>query len=200
MADLAGSKGYAEKAQRYAADYESVTFEKVHNPVRRFYPAAPARVLDIGAGTGRDAVALSALGYQVDAVEPTAAMREQALLHHPQAQVNWIDDGLPALAQVIRTARQYDLILLTAVWMHLLPGEREQAMRNCACLLAAAGVLSLSLRHGPVPPERHMFDVPDDETLALGEQCGLRRLHYKVYKKDTLGRDQIFWSYLVFTK
>lgn len=200
MVEIAGSKGYAEKAQRFAADYESVTFEKVHNPVRGFYPGAPATVLDIGAGTGRDAAALAALGYQVDAVEPTAAMQEQGRLHHGDAAINWITDSLPELASVRASAKQYDLILLTAVWMHLLREERLPAMQHCASLLARHGVMSMSLRHGPVSEERHMFDIPDDETIALARSCRLQLLYHKAYKNDTLGRDNISWSYAVFRK
>lgn len=200
MVEVAGSKGYAEKAQRFADDYESVSFEKVHNPVKGFYPGAPATVLDVGAGAGRDAAALAALGYQIDAVEPTAAMREQALLRHPQAKVNWIEDSLPDLATVTASGRKYDLILLTAVWMHLLPEERLPAMQHCSSLLARNGIMSMSLRHGPVPSERHMFDIPDEETISLARECGLQLLYHKVYKNDTLGRQDIFWSYAVFRK
>jgi len=200
MVEIAGSKGYAEKAQRFAADYESVTFEKVHNPVRGFYPGAPAKVLDIGAGTGRDAAALAALGYQVDAVEPTAAMREQGNLHHADAGINWIADSLPDLALVRASGKQYDLILLTAVWMHLQEQERLPAMQHCAALLGRNGIMSMSLRHGPVPPERHMFDIPDKETIALAHTCGLQLLYQKSYKNDTLGRNDISWSYAVFRK
>src|SRR5690606_11779344 len=120
----------------------------------------------------RDAAALAALGYQVDAVEPTAAMREQGDLHHADTAINWIADSLPELTLVRASGKQYDLILLTAVWMHLLEQERLPAMRHCAGLLARNGIMSMSLRHGPVPAERHMFDIPDDETIALARTCG----------------------------
>ena len=200
MVEIAGSKGYAEKAQQFAADYESVTFEKVHNPVRGFYPGAPANVLDIGAGTGRDAAALARLGYRVDAVEPTSAMREQADLRHADAKINWIADSLPDLSTVRASGKHYDLLLLTAVWMHLLAQERMPAMQHCVSLLARNGIMSMSLRHGPVPAERHMFDIPDEETISMAQECGLQLLYHKVYKNDTLGRQDIFWSYAVFRK
>ncbi len=40
---------------------------------------APARVLDVGAGTGRHAIPLAAMGYRVTAVEPSRAMRQMLL-------------------------------------------------------------------------------------------------------------------------
>ncbi|SCG08174.1 hypothetical protein GA0115255_123563 [Streptomyces sp. Ncost-T6T-2b] len=53
--------GYAEAADALAVQYEQVTFEDVHRDVLHLLPSAPARILDVGAGTGRDAAALAAL-------------------------------------------------------------------------------------------------------------------------------------------
>lgn len=48
-----------------------MTFEEAHGGVLDLLPPAPARGLDVEAGTGRDAAALARRGYQVVAVEPT---------------------------------------------------------------------------------------------------------------------------------
>jgi hypothetical protein len=58
--------------------------------------------------------------------------------------------------------------------MHLDAPERRVAMRPLAALLAPGGVLVLSLRHGPVPAGRRMFEVSAEETIALAQACGLR--------------------------
>ncbi|MGK5094409.1 methyltransferase domain-containing protein [Deltaproteobacteria bacterium TL4] len=55
------------------------------------------KTLDIGAGTGRDAAWLVRQGLSVFAVEPVAAMRQQAEVFHPEAGIHWIDDTLPHL-------------------------------------------------------------------------------------------------------
>ena len=55
-------------------------------------------MLDVGAGTGRDAAWLARLGHEVVAVEPSAAMRAEAERRHPAARIRWIDDRLPGLA------------------------------------------------------------------------------------------------------
>ena len=49
-------------------------------------------------------------------------------------------------------------------------------MPRVAKLLRAEGVLALSLRHGPVPPGRRMFEVTADETIGLAQTEGLRLL------------------------
>ncbi|MFH8882192.1 hypothetical protein [Streptomyces californicus] len=56
--------GYAEAADALAVQYEQVTFDEVHRDVLHLLPAASARVLDVGAGTGRDATAPAARGYR----------------------------------------------------------------------------------------------------------------------------------------
>ena len=43
-----------------------------------------------------------------------------------------------------------------------------------ASLLAAHGTLIMSLRHGPVPRGRRMFEVTAEETIGLANKAGLR--------------------------
>ena len=64
--------------------------------------------------------------------------------------------------------------MLTAVWMHLDEAQRRQAMPNLASLLRAGGVMIMTIRHGPVPPGRRMFEIPADETIRLAEMQDLR--------------------------
>ncbi|MDH6550225.1 ubiquinone/menaquinone biosynthesis C-methylase UbiE [Streptomyces sp. SAI-041] len=56
---------YAESAERLGRVYESVSFEDVHGALLDLLPPAPARVLDVGAGTGRDAVRWHAVALQL---------------------------------------------------------------------------------------------------------------------------------------
>lgn len=56
---VAGTAGYGEASDLLADQHESVTFAEVHREVLHPFPARPSRVLDLGAGTGRDAAALS---------------------------------------------------------------------------------------------------------------------------------------------
>ena len=73
-----------------------------HGPVLHLLPTVPSDVLDIGAGTGRDAAALAGMGHRVVAVEPTVALRDRAALLHPSPRIEWIEDYLPRLARLRR--------------------------------------------------------------------------------------------------
>ena len=68
---------------------------------------------------------------------------------------------------------RYDVVMLTAVWMHLDERQRAHAMPGVASLLRRGGKMIMSLRHGPVPPGRRMFEVSAAETAALAEAHGL---------------------------
>ncbi|MFH8348228.1 class I SAM-dependent methyltransferase [Streptomyces sp. NPDC018045] len=191
---------YARAAGALSERYESVRFEDVHRDFLPLLPAAPARVADIGAGTGRDAAALAARGHDVLAVEPVAELRAVARRLHPSPAVRWLADSLPALARLAGESGSFDAILLSAVWMHLEEQDRPPAMRRLHDLLAPGGRLFLTLRHGPPPRDRRMYDIPAPETVALARQHALRLLHLGDDGADQLGREEIHWTGLAFEK
>lgn len=165
--------GYAEEADDLLVRYEKMQFAEIYERVRNLFPHAPGRVLDIGAGTGRDAAGFVELGYTVTAVEPVAEMREGAKRLHPSPDIEWIDDHLPDLSRIADRKGQYDIVILSAVWMHLDAAERPTALPIIAALMKPGAVLVMSLRHGPVPEGRRMFDVSAEETTLLAAREGL---------------------------
>ncbi|MGH7059211.1 MAG: class I SAM-dependent methyltransferase [Stellaceae bacterium] len=166
--------GYAQEAEALLERYESIAFADVHRTVLHLFPRSAGRVLDIGAGTGRDAAAFAALGHRVVAVEPTGELRSRATALHPSPLIEWLDDSLPELVVLRGREERFDLVMLTAVWMHLDAGERRRAMPKVASFLGPAGAMVMSLRHGPVPPGRRMFEVSAAETIGLAQNAGLR--------------------------
>jgi SAM-dependent methyltransferase len=199
---IPGIDGYAGEAEELLRRYEAMPFADLHRHNLHLIPKAPARVLDIGAGTGRDAAAFAALGHQVVAVEPTGALREGARLLHPSPSIDWVDDGLPDLNQLRTRNQVFDLVMMTGVWMHLDADERRRAMPNVASLMRPGGVLIMSLRHGPVPAGRRMFEVTGQETIGLAEQAGLRLVQN--LRAPSIGehnrRAGVTWTHLAFVK
>jgi SAM-dependent methyltransferase len=194
-----GTAGYGESAQALAQQYESLAFEQVHRDILPLLPVLPGRALDIGAGTGRDAAALARRGWRVVAAEPTPEMREIARRLHADADIDWVDDALPELAHIGAHEGRFDLVLLTAVWMHLDAAERVQAMPRVAALVAPGGLVAMSLRHGPVPPGRRMFEVSAKETIDLAASVGLDLLGQEE-RPDGRGRGDVTWSFLRFRR
>jgi SAM-dependent methyltransferase len=196
---VSGTEHYADEAPELLKRYESISFADAQAPVLQLIPPAPGRALDIGAGTGRDAAGLVALGYSVLAVEPTEELRRGAALLHPSPMIEWLDDSLPDLVGVRARQEEFDLIMLTAVWMHLDEGQRQRAMPNVSALVRNGGIVIMSLRHGPIPPGRRMFEVSAEETITLARRsrlfCILNR-----EAEASLRQHGVSWTRLGFQK
>src|SRR5260370_42535697 len=169
---VSGTEHYSEEAPDLLKRYESISFADAHRSVIHLFPIAAGRILDIGAGTGRDAAGFAAMWHRVVAVEPTEELRRGAMAVHPSPLIEWVDDSLPDLATSLERDEQIDVVMLTAVWMHLDAQQRRRAMRNVAALVRESGVMMISLRHGPGPSGRRMFEVSADEAIRPAQPLG----------------------------
>jgi len=193
---MASIPHYEQHAARLAEQYESLPFPDVHADLVDLLPAPGTTVLDVGAGSGRDAAWFAANGYDVVAVEPSDAMRTQAQALHPSSRIHWLSDSLPDLANVRRLGLSFDLILLSAVWMHVPPAARQRALRKLATLLAPKGRIAISLRLGAPDTERAMYEVSLPELAGLAQQFGLRIVR-TTDSQDRLGRRDVSWTNVV---
>jgi len=198
---IPGTEGYAEQAAELVEQYESVPFIEKHQAVLHLLPTRPCRVLDIGAGTGADASWFAGEGHSVVAVEPTGEFRQAGMALHPSPLIEWVDDCLPGLEVTRRRMQRFDLICLSAVWMHLNEQERRLAMPNVVSLLAENGVILMSLRHGPIPSGRRMFEVTAEETTRLARSHGLQTV-LSTRTQSTLLQNRLAgveWSRMAFS-
>ncbi|KWF57396.1 class I SAM-dependent methyltransferase [Burkholderia pseudomultivorans] len=200
--NVSGTEGYTEQAPILVERWRAISFAEHHAPILPLVPKAPCRVLDIGAGIGTDAAGFAAMGHAVVAVEPVDALRAAGIALHRSASIEWLDDSLPDLAVLRTRYASFDCVMLSAVWMHLDADERRRAMPNVAALLADGAMLAMTLRHGPVPDGRRMFDVSADETVQLARMHGLRvamNEHTGSVQRDNRHM-AVMWSRLVFVK
>jgi len=151
---------------------------------------------------GRDATLRDSQSWDTlsTAVEPTAELRTRAAELHPSPRIEWLDDSLPALSYVSTRGITFDIVMLTAVWMHLDEQQRQSAMPKVAALVRPGGVMMLSLRHGPVPAGRRMFEVTSDETTSLAKLNGMNCVHHLEDRDTRLRRPGVWWDRLVFIK
>ncbi|MGB9109743.1 MAG: class I SAM-dependent methyltransferase [Telluria sp.] len=193
---MASIPHYEQHASRLVEQYESLSSREVHAGLLDMLPPAGATVLDVGAGSGRDAAWLAGRGYDVVAVEPSDAMLAHARKLHPSNRIHWLSDSLPDLANVRRLGLSFDLILLSAVWMHIPPAARHRSLRKLATLLAPKGRIAISLRLGPPDSERAMYEVSLPELSSLAQQFGFRIVHTN-HSEDKLGRGEVSWTNVV---
>jgi 2-polyprenyl-3-methyl-5-hydroxy-6-metoxy-1,4-benzoquinol methylase len=192
---------YSNAAAKLAERYESMT----SSVSRYFHTAFPegARLLDIGAGSGRDLVRLLSPGYDAYGVEPSEEMRTQALALHPELRARLDAGALPDLGHPFSGG--FDGVLCSAVLMHL---SREQvfdavfAIRN---VLHEGGGLLLSIPSARPDLDTNHRDtsgrlftpLPADYLELLLERLGFQ-LVGKWTSEDGLGREGYVWCTLLF--
>jgi SAM-dependent methyltransferase len=190
---------YDEQATRLAESYEALVFEDVHPfLVKLLYDASGRRILDVGSGTGRDAAWMINAGHSVTAVEPSEKMLSLAKTIHANLAIEWKRDSLPNL-ETIPTGRNFDVIVLSAVWMHVHPSDRSTAFSKLVSLLDENGTIYMTLRIGPSDPERSIFEISIEEVADLAKDHGLE-IHVVTESPDLLSRDEIEWKAVTFTQ
>ena len=201
-AQVSGTEGYADEAEELLRRYESIRAADAHRAVLHLIPTTPGSVVDIGSGTGRDAAWFASQGHRVVAVEPTDAMRIPAMALHPSPRIEWLNDSLPDLALLLARREKFDVVMLSAVWMHLDEAQRRQAMPNLAALVRAGGGVIMTIRHGPVPVGRRMFEISAEETIELARIQDLQpMLNVRSESSQEQNRAAgVTWTNLAFVK
>ncbi len=199
---------YNKNASNLADLYLSKSFEQVHEPwldwLVPILDKTNARILDLGAGAGRDSKYMAEQGSLnnvcITAVEPAQMLAELGKKQTQGLNVHWLQDALPDLNIITKQQNGFDLILLSAVWMHIPDSEREPSIHKLSDLLKPDGKLVISLRHGPCGDERKMFEVFAEQLVLLGRSVGLSPVLVTEKNSDVMGREAIHWQTVVFTK
>lgn len=190
--------GYDACGFELADRYERLRAEDVHAVFLDLLPPGTDRLaLDIGAGSGRDAAWLRRSGFEVVAVEPAKAMREAGMTRHGDEAIRWLDDRLPALTATHKLGLAFDVILLSGVFMHVQPDQRQRAFRKIATLLKPGGRLLISVRNGSGSPTRPMWPVPRGELETYARSHGLAIMQI-AEGKDRQGREDVQWTTYAF--
>ncbi|MCG7574091.1 class I SAM-dependent methyltransferase [Phaeobacter sp. CNT1-3] len=189
----AGIEFYDSHAAALADSYEAISFEDAYPFLVTTLSADSVSILDIGSGTGRDASWLARHGHKVVAAEPSASMRKIAEAIHPDDAIEWIDARLPELENTRLKPNSFDIVLASAVWMHIPPEQRKASLLRIGELLSDGGRAFVSLRIGPQDEDRGMHEVNASEFEDTAEQAGFELFSHGDFD-DLLGRAQISWK------
>lgn len=194
---------YHRHAKVLATCYQQVSPRTVHGDwlalLEHWLTKSPRLMLDVGAGSGRDAAFLAALhpAHRVVAVEPCEELARIGTSYSAKHSVTWRNASLPALTGVDGS---FALILLSAVWMHLSPEVRPQALIRLRELFAPDGYLVISLRlviSEEDQRERAMYAVSAEELCQLAAVHEMPVLFTSTAKGDALLRLDLLWQTLI---
>ena len=193
--DSRAIRWYDHHGRDAATQYETVDPAQLYAGIDAFLRKEPGLILDVGAGSGRDAAWLAARGHRVIAVEPSRTMREYAAQYHQHPHIEWVNDELPALAQIYRRNYVFDCVFVNAVWMFIPPRERARAFRKLVDLLKPGGVLLITVQLAGADDERGKYAVDAGEIPQLASAHGLL-VERDAQAGDQLGR-ALVWQQLV---
>ena len=199
MNNISGTQGYSSNVQRFIKSTLEIPFEVLHKDFLAFLPTTKSRVLDLGAGIGRDAHALAKEGHLVFAVEPLNEFRNAGKELFKAEKIHWVDDALPHLKTLEKLT--FDFVLISGVWHHLNEKEQKIALKKIASLLNDKGKLAISLRNGPAGAGSHIFPTEGLKIQSWAEDLGLKTLlHLKNQDSLMKNKTAVKWARLVFEK
>jgi 2-polyprenyl-3-methyl-5-hydroxy-6-metoxy-1,4-benzoquinol methylase len=171
-------EGYAVAAPEPIDRFNAVSSSELFKPLIDLLPLSRVRVIDIGAGPGRDAAWLASMGHTILAVEPVKKFRDGGMAAHLLSNVDWIDDRLPDLVETKRRG-QFDLVVPSAVWQHLDDRQRLVAVRSLAEVTTPAGLVIMPLVTGRAPRK--------NRSPGRSERGGRRGVERRVHVVETGG-------------
>ncbi len=201
--DVRTAAFYRESAPALAERYESVAPRLAERLASLLRPGA--RVLDVGAGSGRDRARLLTLGLDAYGAEPSLALRAEAVRRHPELAGRIADARLPHLGEPFGGA--FDGVLLSAVLMHVPLDALPHAAASLARLLVPGGYLlsSVSSRRPGLDAEnrdasgRLFVTLSSADLESLFGGAGLTLLDTST-SPDDFGRAGVEWLKTLFVK
>ncbi|MEM9435371.1 MAG: class I SAM-dependent methyltransferase [Pseudomonadota bacterium] len=193
-------KGYEEAADGdFIQRVEAISSADLLAPAIKHISKQPCRVLDVGAGTGRDAAWFASLSHRVVAVEPVDALRRAGMAMHNSPKISWIKDALPELPNTISLGQAFDIVLLCAVWQHLDDADRRTALSTLRSVTVDGGKVIVSIRHGAGAPTRPVFPAHVENTVRWAKPAGFDVTEETTTQSVQSGNRQagVTWTWLV---
>ncbi|WP_411824601.1 class I SAM-dependent methyltransferase [Leptospira sp. 'Mane'] len=198
---IKGTEGYSKVIKSFIENTLAIDFIQLHQDFLPFFPKKISRILDIGAGIGRDAYEFSKMGHSVTAVEPIQEFRVEGKILFDHQNIKWIDDCLPDLKLLGFESHQFDFILVSGVWHHLDMEEQYRSIIRIAQLLDDNGIFSVTLRNGPAGAGTHVFPTNGNEVVEITKQYGLKTLLFLENQTSLMkNKENVSWTKLVFQK
>ena len=156
---------YNNNAEQF---FEQTYQVDMHSLYQQFLEHVPqgGSILDLGCGSGRDALAFKELGYQVDATDYSTELVDKA------NKLTGLNVRLESFYELSET-NKYHGIWACASLLHCQRGRLADVIHRMLNALKSAGVIYMSFKYGTDDREaggRSFTDLDDTQAQALLEQ------------------------------
>lgn len=179
---------YDGNAQRYFAETVAADLSA---PRARFLRHVPAggKILDVGCGSGRDALVFARAGFDVTAFDGSVEMVKLAREHTglPVRCINFED---------VRWICAFDGLWACASLLHVKRRKLPSTLSILARTLRPHGAMYVSMKCGTDEREaegRFFTDVSQDELIELLARSGMKRLEAWISPSVRPGREHELW-------
>jgi SAM-dependent methyltransferase len=183
------------------------SYEQVEGGVSAYFQSSfwpGARILDVGAGSGRDLRKLLELGYNAYGVEPSDGLRAEALARYPMLRDRLLAGAVPAPLGFYPGT--FDGVVCSAVLMHLPSNQLFDALVALREQLKDHGRLLISIpaaRPDVIDQRddkgRLFAHLPVEQLKLLCARLGLECIT-EYHNDDAMGRAGTSWATLLFVK
>lgn len=190
---------YNQHAKAQSDLYERADMSVMYRRLETILPQH-SRILEIGCGSGRDARALSGMGFSVVATDASNGMIQEAI---KRTECKCGDLSFTCLSFPIPENHslfneRFDLVLAVAVIMHLFPKERQTTLSQISRLLRTEGLFYCSFKNQTNSDERLCQIIGANDLLNECRSVGLYDC-MKEFDSDILGRNTV-WTTMMFRK
>jgi len=188
---------YQKNGKNIAARYESADVSGLHKVLTASF-TLPARLLELGCGSGRDAAFMTKQGFNVTAVDGSATMIESAQHYHPELSgclhTVQLPDGLSD------RLGKFDGVFSIATLMHFSRPQIETILAQVNALLVSNGRFFFSVPIQRDDVQNNEFDakgrrfttMTQAQWLSLCKKQGFEPIRSGT-TQDGLGRKGIAW-------
>lgn len=186
---------YQTHAKTFFDGTVNVDMSSLYSAFTRRLPAH-AKVLDAGCGSGRDALAFTQMGYQVDAFDASSELVAMAREHSGLAvkQMTFAD---------VNAQQEYDAIWCCASLLHVPFAELPDVMQKLATALKPGGIWYFSFKYGDSEREkdgRSFTDINEERLATLLQDLSDLEIAEQWLTRDVRpGRDEI-WLNVILTR
>lgn len=190
---------YDREARRLTLQYDALTTPQAMPDFARRVLELKSRetlhALDLGCGSGRDALWMANQGLHVTAVDGATAMIDIAKADKPHVRIDYMQDAAPLLQNLAGKGRSFDVILASAFLFHFDKDGRAQILDSIKNLAKPGATVYFTLRRGPVPVGRDIYDVSPDELRVWAQAAGAT-FNHDAHSSDAMGRADISWDHI----